>query len=355
MHMKDANGRFVRPSIRSVLMISFVLLAIIATAVGSYVAGLCRIAATKTVTLQVDGTTQAVETIALDVAHFLDQQMVVLGSFDAVEPKPEEKLYDGAVVTVTRAVPLTLIVGGERETVYSADKTVADFLYARKIEIGEFDDTFPAMTDPIVSDMMIIVDRVVKETVTETVVVPSPEQRRPNGSMQRGETRVVSKGKEGSAEVTLERTIRNGVEESVNELSRKVLVEATPTVVEYGTYAVLSTSRGDLRYSKVLDITCTAYDLGYASCGKYPGDPGYGITASGMRAQRGVVSVDPKVIPLGTRLYVEAADGKSWCYGYAVAGDTGGNIKGYRMDLFMETNYEAIQFGRRAAKVYILE
>lgn len=355
MHMKDANGKFVRPSIRSVLMISFVLLAIVATAAGSYVAGLCRIAATKTVTLQVDGMVQTVETIAEDVAHFLEQQSVVLGSYDAVTPRTEESLTDGAVVTVTRAVPLTLIVGGVSETVYSADETVADFIATRKITIGEYDDTFPAMTDAIVPDMTIVVDRVIKETVTETVTVPSPQQRRPNATMQRGETRVVSQGTDGTAEVTVERTVRNGVEESRNELSCKVLTAATPTVQEYGTYAVVSTSRGDLRYSKVLDVTCTAYDLSYASCGKNPGDRGYGVTASGMQAQRGVVSVDPRVIPLGSRLYIEAADGSSWSYGYAVAGDTGGNIKGNRMDLFMDSRSEALAFGRRAAKVYILE
>lgn len=354
MQMKDASGRFVRPSIRSVLMISFVLLALVATAVGNYVAGLCRIAATKTVTLLVDGTTQTVETIAIDVAHFLDQQSVVLGSYDAVEPNPETALFNGATVTVTRAVPLTLIDGGEESTVYSADKTVADFLTARQIAIGEHDEITPAVTAPVVADMTVTVDRIVKETVTEMVTVPSPEQRRANASMQRGETKVISEGKPGTAEVTVERTIRNGVEESSTEISRTVLAEATPTVIEYGTYAVVSTSRGDLRYTKVLDITCTAYDLSYASCGKNPGDRGYGITASGMKAQRGVVSVDPRVIPLGTRLYIEAADG-SWTYGYAVAGDTGGNIKGNRMDLFMDTHYEAIQFGRRAAKVYILE
>lgn len=354
MQMKDANGMFVRPSIRSVLMISLILLALIATAVGSLVAGLCRIAATKTVTLLVDGTTQTVETIALDVAHFLDQQSVVLGSYDAVDPKPEAELTDGATVTVTRAVPLTLIVGGESSTVYSADKTVADFIAARQITVGELDATFPAMTDPVVADMTIVVDRVTKETTTETVSIPSPEERRPNASMQRGESRVISQGTPGTAEVTVERIYRNGVEEGANELSRTVLTEATPTVIEYGTYSIISTSRGDLRYTDVLNITCTAYDLSYASCGKNPGDAGYGITASGMKAQRGVVSVDPRVIPLGTRLYIVAADG-SWTYGYAVAGDTGGNISGNRMDLFMDTHAEAIQFGRRAAKVYILE
>ena len=355
MHMKDANGKFVRPSIRSVLMISFVLLAIVATSVGSYVAGLCRIAATKTVTLQVDGTTCTVETIAVDVARFLEQQEVVLGSFDAVEPAPEDALFNGATVTVTRAEPFNLVIGGAAETAYSADKTVADFLTARQITVGEYDEVTPALTEAMTEGMTLVVDRITKDTVTETVVIPSPEERRANASMQRGTTKVVSEGKEGEAEVTLERTFRNGVEESSTEIDRKVITEATPTVIEYGTYAVINTSRGELRYSKVLDITCTAYDLGYASCGKNPGDRGYGITASGMPAQRGVVSVDPRVIPFGTRLYIEAADGKSWCYGYAVAGDTGGNIKGNRMDLFMDTYYEAIQFGRRAAKVYILE
>ncbi|MBR4030800.1 MAG: 3D domain-containing protein, partial [Clostridia bacterium] len=80
----------------------------------------------------------------------------------------------------------------------------------------------------------------------------------------------------------------------------------------------------------------------------------YGITASGMRAQVGVVAVDRRVIPLGTKLYIEAVDG-SWVYGNAIAGDTGGAIKGNRVDLFFDTTAECLQFGRRAARVYILD
>ena len=72
-----------------------------------------------------------------------------------------------------------------------------------------------------------------------------------------------------------------------------------------------------------------------------------------MKAQYGVVAVDPSVIPLGTKLYIEAVDG-SWTYGYAVAGDTGGAIKGNRIDLFFNSNAEAMSFGRRQAKVYVL-
>ena len=72
-----------------------------------------------------------------------------------------------------------------------------------------------------------------------------------------------------------------------------------------------------------------------------------------MRARYGVIAVDPRVIPLGTQLYIEAVDG-SWTYGYAVAGDTGGAIKGARIDLFYDSHAQAISFGRRAARVYIL-
>ena len=73
-----------------------------------------------------------------------------------------------------------------------------------------------------------------------------------------------------------------------------------------------------------------------------------------MRAQYGVVAVDTRVIPLGTRLYIEAADG-SWVYGSAVAGDTGGAIRGNKVDLFFNTRQECLNFGRRTARVYILE
>ncbi len=73
-----------------------------------------------------------------------------------------------------------------------------------------------------------------------------------------------------------------------------------------------------------------------------------GITRSGTRVSRGTVAVDPTVIPLGTKLYIEN-------YGEAIALDTGGAIKGNRIDLYMETKKEAFEWGRREVKVWILE
>ena len=80
------------------------------------------------------------------------------------------------------------------------------------------------------------------------------------------------------------------------------------------------------------------------------------MTATGMKAQYGVIAVDPRVIPLGSRVYVESSDGgKSWVYGFAIAGDTGGAIKGNRIDLCYNTKAECYQFGRKSATVYVLE
>lgn len=75
------------------------------------------------------------------------------------------------------------------------------------------------------------------------------------------------------------------------------------------------------------------------------GDPW--MTASGMKSGQGVVAVDPTVIPLGSKLYVEG-------YGYAIAGDTGGAIKGNRIDVFFYASDETAQWGRRWVRVFVL-
>ena len=93
------------------------------------------------------------------------------------------------------------------------------------------------------------------------------------------------------------------------------------------------------KYSKVITVEATAYSSQ---------DPGNGnYTATGSRLKKGIVSVDPRLIPLGTRLYVEG-------YGYAVADDVGGAIKGHRIDLAYDSRSEALQFGRQTVKVYVL-
>lgn len=101
-------------------------------------------------------------------------------------------------------------------------------------------------------------------------------------------------------------------------------------------------SRGiskSVSYSKVMDMQSTAYS-------------GDGITASGSATKRdpggySTIAVDPRVIPLGSTVYVEG-------YGYAIAADTGGAIKGNIIDVFFTSESETQSWGRRSVKVYIL-
>jgi 3D (Asp-Asp-Asp) domain-containing protein/peptidoglycan hydrolase CwlO-like protein len=93
------------------------------------------------------------------------------------------------------------------------------------------------------------------------------------------------------------------------------------------------------------DMVATAY---YAF-GKGGNDiNGNGITAIGLRARKGIIAVDPRVIPLGTRIYVPG-------YGEALAADTGGWIKGNRVDLCFESMEECYRYGKRKIKIYLIE
>jgi 3D (Asp-Asp-Asp) domain-containing protein len=105
----------------------------------------------------------------------------------------------------------------------------------------------------------------------------------------------------------------------------------------------MMSSRGGYVNGHFILMEATAYDPGPDSCGPQA----TGRTFTGMHAGYGIAAVDPRVIPLGTHLYVEG-------YGYAIAADIGSAIKGYRIDLCFPTREEALRFGRRKVRVYIL-
>jgi 3D (Asp-Asp-Asp) domain-containing protein len=99
-------------------------------------------------------------------------------------------------------------------------------------------------------------------------------------------------------------------------------------------------SRGLFAGYDYLDMVATAYA---PHCCRGVGE----IAATGMKAGPGVVAVDPAVISLGSRLYIEG-------YGHAIAGDVGGAIKGRRIDLGFATKKAALQYGVQRVRVYIL-
>ena len=211
--------------------------------------------------------------------------------------------------------------------------------------------------------------RVKTETVTETEAIIRGIISTYNSNLEKGTSKVIREGNDGFKTSTYSVRYENGVETSKVLISEVMDTKPVDKIVELGTKVVtvfnrtgssvtgstIVTAGGkELTFKNVITASATAYDLSYESCGKRPGDRGYGITASGMQARYGVVAVDPRVIPLGTKLYIESADG-SWVYGEAIAGDTGGAIKGNKIDLFFNSRSECLAFGRRTAKIYILD
>jgi len=150
-------------------------------------------------------------------------------------------------------------------------------------------------------------------------------------------------GKAGEVEILWKEYRRGTLVLDRRKVTVKVISQVKPQI-EYIGRGYMLASRGKFAGRPYLDMIATAYDPGVRSCGAYAD----GYTSTGLNAGYGVVAVDPTVISLGKRLYIEG-------YGYAVAGDVGRAIKGLKIDLGFDSYREAINFGRRKVRVYILD
>lgn len=160
-----------------------------------------------------------------------------------------------------------------------------------------------------------------------------------------GESKTLDDGAHGVAWVTERVTIWDGQVVNRQVLSRQVVHGATRRVVLVGTPKTLAQLRAampNVALGAAITMIATAYTADTATAAPT------GYTATGILAREGVVAVDPRVIPLGTKLFVPG-------YGLALAADTGGAIIGNRIDLCMDSYDKAVEFGRRPVLVYILK
>lgn len=162
-----------------------------------------------------------------------------------------------------------------------------------------------------------------------------------------GSSKLVTRGQSGLAQVRVQYAQRDGGPVRQRIISTMLIRKAKMRIVAQGvspaTLAAFE-ARGLLQMASVargaIQMLATAYTAGSAGGG--------GTTASGRRAGYGIVAVDPRIIPLGTRLYIPG-------YGMAIAGDTGGDIVGNRIDLGFDSLRGAMLFGRRDVTVYRLK
>jgi 3D (Asp-Asp-Asp) domain-containing protein len=176
--------------------------------------------------------------------------------------------------------------------------------------------------------------RVDFETRVETKPIPFRITYEVSRTVSAGRIQTQSEGRSGQEIDTYRVTLKDGKPVSKTLVSsQKVAPE--DQVILIGK-AGATTSRHMYYRGRVLNMNATAYY-------NYTGHR----TASGRPAIYGAVAVDPRFIAMGTVLYIEG-------YGLAIAADTGGAIKGNRIDLCYATRGEAIRFGRRTVKVHLL-
>ncbi len=273
----------------------------------------------------------------------------------------------------TRSIRVTIIEGGKEQTreIEVADKvTVREAINACGFTLGETDRLFPDPDSQAYHNQRIRITRVRAETKTRTTSIAPEVRYRPTPALKPGQTKTESNGKSGTIEVSERVWFKDGVVSGREKLGQKIVSQPEDKVIAVGarpyympgkvpyhnryakaySLAARSGSPRDrmdsndtksLRRVKSITLTATGYSPHPSENG------GYTVTATGLPISYGAAAVDPRVIPLGTKMYVEG-------YGYAFACDVGGAIKGNRIDLAYDSYHYANTKGRKKVKVWIL-
>ncbi|MHB8139792.1 MAG: 3D domain-containing protein [Vulcanimicrobiaceae bacterium] len=300
------------------------------------------------VTFKSNGTITQHVTSASTVGAFLAQRGIAVSRYDYVRPAPSVALRDHITITYRMAVPVTFFDGNRTLKLHSTAPNVAAFLHAEHVPLGKFDKIFPSPNTPLVTNERIRVIHIAKWTRRETRPIAARTIRKIVFTLPAGTKKLISSGRPGIRERTMRFTQRDGGDIHAKLVVTRILRTPKPRIVEEGVdevAAFMDAGHGAVQStayvtSRPMHMVATAYTANCTGCS--------GITALGYHAGHGIVAVDPRVIPLGTRLYIPG-------YGVAIAGDTGGAIIGNRIDLGFNSLQAAIDFGRRTVTVYRLK
>ena len=285
------------------------------------------------------------------VADALEKAGIDMEGADTTDLDPDTLLKKNMKINILRSFKIQLVVGGVKRTVDYAAGTVGDLLKRVNVDVGKYDVVKPGLSETLKRGSKVVVKRVSYETREEEKVIKYGTQTKETGSLAQGVKRVARQGRDGTKTVTYEDKIVNGKVVSSKKVGEVVNVKAVDKVVVIGTRGATNVVTSNIQgsgaptsYLKTFHGPATAYT---AKAGAK--------TASGAVARRGLVAVNPKQIPYGSKLYIVADDGT--VYGYCTAADTGGfvtNGSGTLVDLYMDSYGECTQWGKRNVTIYVI-
>ena len=250
--------------------------------------------------------------------------------------------YTKTVIINLDGVPR--MINTDVETVGDLMETLDDVISADYVLQGDISKS-TELTKNMVIDLTSITEK--KTTKTETIAYDT--EIRENPDLEEGKEKVLQEGEDGELSIITKENYNGAKLISSEVVGELVTKEAKNKIIERGT------KKEELPIVELkkepANVTVSAAgnnSLNVVATGYTPGDPGCtGITYTGTKASRGTIAVDPKVIPFGTKLYIPG-------YGYGVAADTGGAIKGNKIDLCYETRAEALNWGIKNITVYVV-
>lgn len=283
-----------------------------------------------------------VYTASADPARAVKLAGLELAADDEIECVDD--LADGfGTVQVNRAFPVRITADGSTHMLRTTGGSVSSILSEAGISLSEQDAVFPALDQQVEEGDGITVRRVAVQTEEMKESIPFETKTVETSAIPYGQTRVATAGVEGEKTTFFRVEYHDGEEYSRTSLGTEITRQPVTEVIEKGVGGMIEYNGAQYTYSRVLEMRATAYTTEGQRNKR---------TASGTTARVGAVAVDPKVIPLGSRLLIKASNG-GWAYGVAVAEDTG--VKGNTIDLFFNTNRECVSFGVRKATVYVLD
>jgi uncharacterized protein YabE (DUF348 family) len=310
----------------------------------------------KSVAIIVDGKPTKISTYQTTVRRALKTAGIGAYKGDEIIPSLDSKVTNGMTIRIKRAIPVNVLVDGKGLVIYTTDKTIGEMFKSHGIMVNERDIVSPTIQSPVQKNMKISVTRVAENIVTTTKKIAYKVLSKTDANFSKGKVKVLRPGVDGVKEVKYKVIYKDGKETSrflIGEALKKAPIDK---IVAVGSLAWFTPSKGGRKifYTKQFRVKATSYTADYACTGKRPGDRGFGKTATGTKAKRdpnsySTVAVDKRIIPLGTKLYIEG-------YGYAIAEDVGGGVRGRHVDLYFNPgSKEYHEWFTHTVNIYVLK
>ncbi|EAC5234966.1 DUF348 domain-containing protein [Listeria monocytogenes] len=306
----------------------------------------------RQITINDNGTKKDVWSTKANVADLLKDENITTRPQDVLNVALDTKLKNGLEVNINRAIQLSLQNGAKKDTVWTTKTKVSDLLAEKNIKLDQDDRVSPAKDSNLKEKMTVEVTYVNSKAEKKNEQVKFETVYKEDDSLNKGVEKVVQEGKNGKKVVEYKVTFENGKEKKRDVIKENVTSNKTDKVVVRGTKekvvatpvsnvstsSATSSSSSTPSGGKTYKMESTAYSGG--------GTTAYGINLSANPGLK-VIAVDPRIIPLGSKVWVEG-------YGEAIAGDTGGAIKGNIVDVYFPNESQCYSWGRRMVTVKVL-